>query len=91
MTLFRNDYSQCCTIFLLNKFEKFEVRWQKLKKKRVNRQNYLDFVKWLSFDGLEIFIMTGKTGDNEITWFDAQNGEYTLEEVYNYWLENGKK
>jgi hypothetical protein len=24
-----------------NKFKKFEVRWQNLKKKRVNRQNYL--------------------------------------------------
>jgi hypothetical protein len=28
-------------LYFFNKFEKFEVRWQKLKKKRVNRQNYL--------------------------------------------------
>ena len=39
LTMLQNaEYS---AIDNLNKFEKFEVRWQKLKKKRVNRQNYL--------------------------------------------------
>jgi len=79
---------------ILNKYGIDKYHWKLEIAKEINditRKHYLDFVKWLSFDGLEIFIMTGKTGDNEITWFDAQNGEYTLEEVYNYWLENGKK
>ena len=45
-----------------------------------------EFVEWIAFDGLEMFPMTGKTGDNEITWFDLQDGENTLTDVYEYWL-----
>ena len=47
-------------------------------------------IKWLAFDGLEIFPITGKIGDNEIIWFDAADGENTIEEVYDYWLKNVK-
>ncbi|HLD89409.1 MAG TPA: hypothetical protein VI911_00055 [Patescibacteria group bacterium] len=64
------------------------MRWiQGCKWARDRQKGYSgEFIEWIAFDGLEMFPMTGKDGDGKIRWFDLQDGENPLEDVYGYWL-----
>ena len=90
LEILSNSYDECTTFDNEGNILGGKLEFNQDMASEKISQLFKDFINWLAFDGLEIFPMTGKTGDNEVVWFDAADGENTLEEVYQYWIINIK-
>ena len=52
----------------------------------LTKEHYFEFIKWIQNDCEFWYDMYKQR------WYDAKtNKKYTLDELYNYWLENYKK